>query len=209
MSTLNYLINKCRIDTSKESPHIIICDRDRDFPGLLAELGFKEGAEIGVALGEFSETLLKGIPGLKLYSIDPWAPYPLLNNFRKQKDQDRAYSETVKRLSPYNCKIIKKYSMDATRDFPDNSLDFVFIDGDHRFEFVTNDIAEWSRKVRLGGVISGHDFGRSKRSHLYHHVEDVVRAWTFSHKINPWFVLKSPGTNIGACFMWVKTEESV
>ena len=207
MSTLDYLIKKYQIDTSKESPHRIAIDRD-DLSGLFTELGFRQGAEIGVALGEYSEVLLKGIPCLKLHSIDPWMFYPLLNNFRKQKYQEWAYLETVKRLSPYNCNIVRKYSMDAAKDFPDNSLDFVFIDGDHRFEFVTNDIAQWSRKVKINGIVSGHDFDRSKRSHLYHHVEDVVRAWTFSHRINPWFILKSPRTHIWS-WMWVKTEERV
>ena len=48
--------------------------------------------------------------------------------------------------------------MDALGDIPDGSLDFVYIDGDHNFRHVAEDIFEWSKMVRSGGVVSGHDY---------------------------------------------------
>jgi len=90
--------------------------------------------------------------------------------------------------------------MDAVKVFDDESLDFIFIDGNHSFEFVTNDIAEWGKKVKKGGIISGHDYFRS-RSGIYIHVKDVVNGWTYSHKIDPWFVLEG---NKNKSWMWVK-----
>ena len=47
---------------------------------------------------------------------------------------------------------------DAVKDIEDSSLDFVHIDGDHSYDFVMQDIILWGRKVRIGGIISGHDY---------------------------------------------------
>lgn len=49
-------------------------------------------------------------------------------------------------------------SVVAAKLYEDNSLDFVFIDGDHRRENVLSDLNAWWPKVRPGGVLAGHDF---------------------------------------------------
>ena len=67
------------------------------------------------------------------------------------------YEEARKRLSKYpNSKIIRKKSLEAAEDFDDESLDFVFIDADHRFRQFTDDLDTWTSKVRKGGIICGH-----------------------------------------------------
>lgn len=203
MDTLNYIIEKYNIDLNKKSPFNIECDRLKDLPLIFRDLEFKIGAEIGVAKGCYSEKLCQFNPNLKLYSIDSWVVYPIYHDFRKQKNYDYYYKEATERLKPYNCAIIKKYSMDAVKDFEDESLDFIFIDADHRFEFVANDIAHWGKKVRKDGIISGHDFGRSRNSNEYVHVKDVVYAWTYSHGIHPWFILNGE-SRTEKSWMWVK-----
>lgn len=50
-------------------------------------------------------------------------------------------------------------SISAAATYADDSIDFVFIDGDHRYECVKADIEAWTRKVKSGGVIAGHDYG--------------------------------------------------
>lgn len=49
-------------------------------------------------------------------------------------------------------------SVQASRQFDDESLDFVFIDADHEYESVKADIAAWWPKVKPGGILAGHDF---------------------------------------------------
>jgi len=49
-------------------------------------------------------------------------------------------------------------SLRAAATYPDNSLDFVFIDADHSYEAIRADIIAWWPKVKIGGIISGHDF---------------------------------------------------
>ncbi len=53
-------------------------------------------------------------------------------------------------------------SAEAAKLVPDSSLDFVYIDGDHTYEGVTDDIRLWLSKVKPGGMIGGHDYANSK-----------------------------------------------
>ena len=117
---------------------------------------FTLGAEIGVADGRYSEILCKEITGLKLICVDPWAVYE--SCWRTQKYQDNAYNQTREKLKGYNVNILRKTSVEASLGIPDNSLDFVFIDGSHTFDHVMTDLIIWARKVRQGGIVSGHDY---------------------------------------------------
>ena len=203
MDTLKYILKKYKIDSSQNSPITLECNRLTDLPLLFNELKFKKGAEIGVLGGVYSEILCRSNPDLKLYSIDAWQFYPLKKNFRRAHHYPPIYEEAINRLGQYpNNTIIKKWSMDALKDIKDGFLDFVFIDADHRYESVTADIAGWSKKVKKGGIVSGHDY--SVRSE-YVQVHEAVNAWTIKYNIEPWFILKSPINRNETSWMWVKT----
>lgn len=160
---------------------------------VFSEMGLSEGAEIGVERGLYSEVLLS-MPNLKLHLIDPLEAYAGYREHVSQEKLDGFYDECRERLSGKNYVFHRKYSQDAVRDFGDGSLDFVYIDANHEFTHVTNDIAAWEKKVRVGGVIAGHDFNRNKKKDYVCHVKDVVQAWTYAHGITEWFVTsdKSP-----------------
>jgi len=131
------------------------CSRD-DLPNFFKEMKYKVGAEIGVYKGEFTKKLCK--TGMKIYGIDPWIVYKNYRKHPKELPYDELYNNTKKLLEPYNCIIIKKTSIDALEDFEDESLDFVYIDGNHSLPYITQDIYEWYRKVKKGGIVSGHDY---------------------------------------------------
>lgn len=162
------------------------CSRD-NLPEFFKQMGFKVGVEIGVDTGLFSEKLCKA--GLKLYAIDPWlsySDYAWLESGQKRIDEH--FETAQRRLAPYECEIIRKYSMEAVKDFQDGSLDFVYIDGNHGFKFVTEDIYEWSKKVKKGGIISGHDYQNGEK--LFHmDVKYVVDNYTKAAHINKWYIL--------------------
>jgi len=63
------------------------------------------------------------------------------------------------------------------------------------------DIIEWSKKIRSGGIVSGHDFHKDKGG-----VVPAVRIYTKVHNINPWFVLDDevPGRKSKNSWFWVK-----
>jgi len=139
-------------------------DRFHDLPALFKEMGFKVGVEIGVARGFYSKWLLHGIPELKLYLVDPWLSYDEYVEHHDQEGQkilDDCLKKTQERLAGRNVEFIRKTSMEAVKDFEDEGLDFVFIDGNHSFEYVVEDIAQWSKKVKKGGIIAGHDYWNS------------------------------------------------
>ena len=91
------------------------------------KLGFKKGAEIGVAEGYFSEAMFKAIPDLELYCVDIWHPYRGNRWSGSRERNESHFKKATERLSKYNTHIIKEMSMDAVKHFKDGSLDFVFI----------------------------------------------------------------------------------
>jgi hypothetical protein len=182
-STINYLLEKFKPEEGGNPLEIHNVNRTI-MTQTLAELGFNEGAEIGVAEGYHAEVMGKNIPGLKLHCVDIWEMYP---GYEEYPEIESIYYEAVKRLQPYNMPFYREFSTKALRHFPDNSLDFVYIDGGHDFLNVSMDICGWSKKVRPGGIVSGHDYKRSRKNVV--HVKDVVPAYMYAHSISPWFVL--------------------
>lgn len=166
-----------------------------------ADLGFTAGAEIGTEQGQYSKEICKDNPNLKLFCIDPWYAYNDYKDHTGQDELDSLYDKAVKRLSGYNCQLIRKTSMEAVKDFRDGELDFVFIDGNHHFDYVMCDIIEWSKKVHSGGIVSGHDYLHDKIDAIPYHVADATHVYTFVHKISPWFLFKK---DKNAGWAWVK-----
>lgn len=167
------------------------CNR-RDLPRFFKQMGYKVGVEIGVQRGAFTRRLAR--IGLRVYGIDPWLAYPDYNPIRGwQKRQDHIYEVAKKNLLIYpNCTLIKKTSMEAVKNFEDESIDFIYIDGHHGFKYVTEDIYEWSKKVRKGGCISGHDYAYGKHPPTHPwclHVKYVVDAYTRAFEIKNWWIL--------------------
>ena len=157
-------------------------------PGFFKELGFKVGAEIGVLKGEFTELFCK--EGLKMFAVDPWAMADYYQHPKGQRKLDQQFAEATGRLAPYDCTIIRKTSMEALEDFEDESLDFVYIDACHHFRYVAEDLCEWIKKVRPGGIVSGHDFFYSRKTgENAQHVRWVVEAFTMAYDIKPLYIL--------------------
>jgi predicted O-methyltransferase YrrM len=149
---------------------------------LFGAIGFNVGAEIGVRSGRFSRVLCKANPKLHLFCVDPWAAYSRLT----QEKQDAYYADAVNNLKDYNVTFVRKYSMDALADFEDGSLDFVYIDGNHEFDFCCPDIIFWAKKVKQGGAMAVHDYYPFYRAG----VVQAVNAYVSAHNISPWFVTR-------------------
>ena len=154
-----------------------------------ADMGFTKGAEIGVSQGEFSEAMFKIIPNLHLLCVDIWKPYRGNRWMPKNNRADQYFEISKKRLASYNAILIRKMSMDAAKDIPDGSLDFVFIDANHAFDYVMMDLIEWTKKVRVGGIVSGDDYFHFKKAG----VVEAVDAYTKAHGIT--FELTDPLTD--------------
>ncbi len=135
---------------------------------LLRDRPHAVGAEIGVYRGDTTRKLLEGLPELKrLYCVDPWEAYldlydSLNERWHEQSTFDEAHCEFLRRVGPYAPRvwIVRAFSDEAAALVEPESLDFVFIDGNHSYEYMRQDIALWTAKVRPGGIVAGHDYRR-------------------------------------------------
>lgn len=201
MDTLKHIADKYGVDITQPIIHLPI-GRFKDVPRLFKELGFKVGAEIGVFEGEYSRLLLRQIPDLKLYCVDLWQPYKGYKDF-KDEAFATAYEKTKENTKGYNAVLLKGWSNEIISQFADESLDFVFIDGNHAYEYVVEDIALWSKKVRKGGIVYGHDYDDYSQTHRHSemHVQDAVNGWVNSYRIKPLFIITN---NRNKCWLYVK-----
>lgn len=176
---------------SKKGQKVIeIPNVDRiDLTHAFNELGFKDGAEIGVERGLYSRELLVNNPGSHLFLVDPWKAYRGYREHVSQSKLDGFFTETQQRLEGHNYTIIRAFSTDAAQQFKDGSLDFVYIDGNHEYSHVVADICAWTPKVRKGGVVAGHDYIRRKNKDYLMHVIEAVGGYCSAYQIEPLFVL--------------------
>lgn len=114
------------------------------------------GVEIGVFGGNHAYFILRKLNMEKLFLIDPYSN----DNYDEITNLGTRHLFMAQRaLKRFNGKYvqIRKRSADAVDMVPDG-LDFVYIDGDHRFDFVMKDIELYFPKVKSGGVFGGHDY---------------------------------------------------
>jgi hypothetical protein len=218
MNTFDYIVKKYNLKIGHKYMVEIPNMGSPDLAALFAELGFTVGAEVGVLHGDYSKILCDANPKLHLYSIDSWKieSYPIgflaqshpLPGSESQPYYDEAYKTATAKLSPYNCTIIRKVSMEAVKDFKDGSLDFVYLDAGHDFVNFTLDLHYWKDKVRVGGIVAGHDYMRFK-SYKMIHVREALMAYATSYKMIPFFVLprrhEKPRRDLYGNWFWVKT----
>ena len=91
-------------------------------------------------------------------------------------------------------------SADTIVEFEDGSFDFVFIDGNHEYSHVLEDITEWTKKVKPGGIVCGHDYKEDKVNN--YGVIEAVNEYVHDNHIAPWFILRKKG--LVDCWMFIK-----
>lgn len=165
-----------------------------DLSLLFAELGFTRGAEIGVSEGIHARDMLESIPNLHLTGVDPYTKYHWKHS---QEEHERCYRAALDVFGRYpEAYLWREASLGAALDMPNESLDFVYIDGDHSFDAVMLDLILWGAKVRQGGIISGHDYYRFRGAG----VVDAVNTYTHCHQVHEWFVCDERECD----FFWAK-----
>ena len=200
------IINKWDLNIYDPSPIQIPNSSRTVLAQLFRDLGYRIGAEIGTLGGQYAKNLKRNNPDLTLYCVDPWEIYDGIQYFDQSK-LTKYYNRAVKLLEGYkNVHFIKKKSMDAVKDFEDGSLDFVYIDGNHELEYVINDIIHWSKKIRTGGLVSGHDYliVDEEYDDWQNDVKAAVLCYTKAHQINPFFVMDEGTLKRTGSWFWVK-----
>ncbi len=128
------------------------------------------GAEIGVHLGDFSHLILDIAQPKKLYLIDPWKA------FQSEEYQESWYGQSTpqsamderhqgvcsrfqSRIQQGQVEVLRQFSNTALSSLADESLDFVYIDGDHTYEGAKQDLELSFAKLKKGGLMTGDDYG--------------------------------------------------
>ena len=140
------------------------------------------GAEIGVAEGNYSAAILEAASPRELHLIDPWSHLEegsdllggseLLSGVTDARargdtfaappvnfEGDRLFASVAARFQgDPRVRLHRQYSYRAAPGFADGAFDFVYVDGNHHYEFVLRDLEDYAAKLKPGGLLFGHDF---------------------------------------------------
>lgn len=147
--------------------------------------------EIGVLAGKNAAKMIQDIQPKEFHGIDPWLSqdkevYDDGNN-KKQSEQDRRYEEAKKRIKKaseqVDCvfKLHRGFSEDILPTFEDNYFDMIYIDGNHGYEYVLQDLELAYQKVSEEGCICGHDFVPDKNHGRFPSVYQAVKEFMCRH----------------------------
>ena len=136
--------------------------------------------EIGVDKGDFSKVILENANPKSLTLIDPWIE--MLDIITPEASHQEKYHSVRKMFEKNpNVRIIRQSSADAAQSIEDNSVDWIYIDGDHKYEGCRLDLALYSQKVKQDGYICGHDWVTSEKKGfgVNQAVEEFIRETGF------------------------------
>lgn len=174
-----------------------------DFPDLYAQM-VQEAApeakfvEVGSLLGRSScflgVEIINSGKRISVDFIDPWFKYDEDAQYADKVPDRKAYItflNNIGKVDGLQHRAIRLESKEASSIYSDESLDFVFIDGDHSYNAVLEDLKSWYHKVKPGCVISGHDYGFPEVNGAVQHFFQELSA---------------PGKieTIGNCWVWRK-----
>lgn len=128
-------------------------------------------AEVGVWKGDLSSIILTVVAPKKLHLIDPWAfmtdeVYETAwyggAAAASQSDMDHIYNNVANRFDDQiqegTVQVHRCPSEESTHLFPNEYFDWVYIDGNHLYEFVKKDLYGYFPKIKAGGCIAGDDY---------------------------------------------------
>lgn len=162
-----------------------------DLLRLVTKYGYERGAELGVKAGDTLFALADH--GCEMIGVDLWEPQPAntgewgetYETWPHEAHEQGVRAEAAK-YPDGQVRLVKALTTLAADAVADGSLDFVYIDADHRTPAVLADIARWWPKVRRGGMLAGDDicwpsveaavrerFG--ERYHVHHRVWYVIK----------------------------------
>lgn len=151
---------------------------------VLPQIGTNSSAvEVGVWRGHYSMDIHRALKPKQYWGVDPYlyrenyADAPDALEYVSQHNLDQLHFKVDLLFQCMsNSKLLRTTGQEAAAQFEDQSLDFVYIDGDHSYEFVSGDCAAWWPKIRKGGILAGHDYtsGNPQKGHVYGVIEAVT-----------------------------------
>lgn len=119
------------------------------------------GVELGSFKGQFANTILNNWNG-KLLMVDVWRelPHEEYDDASNHREHIDAYTQAMDNIKGYEDRayMLRMKGEHACDFISDQSLDFVYIDANHTYKCVKEDINLWYPKVKSGGIVMGHDY---------------------------------------------------
>jgi len=148
------------------------------------------GLEIGVGAGENALNMTQELPVKKLFLIDPYVPYLEHGRQLNYQGKDRTAKD---KLGNFNETVfIRKPSNEAHDDITE-PLDFIYIDGNHNYVNVKQDIENYYPLLKKGGVIGGHDYLHRKVLEVCQAVDEFRQQHSeleFHNVFPDWWIIK-------------------
>jgi SAM-dependent methyltransferase len=160
------------------------------------------GVEIGVAQGDYSAAILEAAQPSELHLIDPWSHLEAGSDLLEasellttvdgaraggeefagppeNSEGDVQYANVVARFDgDPRVRLHRQYSYKAVAGFADGFFDFVYLDGNHHYEFVLRDLQDFAAKLKPGGLLFGHDYFENAFAREEHYgVVDAVNTF--------------------------------
>ena len=138
------------------------------------KFGWTHGAELGVRWGQTSKWLLE-TTDLHMVGVDLMRKQPENTEINQENYNHWPWADYINKVDeirkahPNRFRMMVMLTDEAAKLIDNESLDFVFIDADHSYKGVSNDIKTWFQKVKKTGLITGHDINLP---HVKQAVED-------------------------------------
>lgn len=114
-------------------------------------------AELGAFAGDSTRQFLASDKVARLYSVDWWMGGYDADDQASSANMVEAEAAFDLLLGDSRLVKVRDDTVRAALTVPDG-LDMVYLDADHRYHFVVQDLAAWVPKVKAGGFIAGHDY---------------------------------------------------
>ena len=155
--------------------------------------------EVGVFRGKNALVLRNMFPHSRLYLVDTWEPTEEYLEYggavsEKKEVYEQAFTKVNTLFQNDSLVTIIKESSEKASQIIPNNIDLVFIDADHSYEHVKQDILAWSKKVRVGGIVSGHNYGRPHLPGVKQPVDELLKTDIFLGQDEVWAHIKKTCT---------------
>jgi len=136
----------------------------RDWQPFIEKYNVQSICEIGVRASQNFRRMLAGKPKIAV-GVDSWIEdgNPAHNDCafpQEQLDGECEYFKSLMMIDPA-IRLYRMYSHEAVKNFPDEYFDLIYIDADHSYEGIKQDLEDWWPKVKKGGFFTGDDYSNS------------------------------------------------
>tara|TARA_R110000824_G_scaffold280514_1_gene468622 strand:- start:209 stop:871 length:663 start_codon:yes stop_codon:yes gene_type:complete len=135
-------------------------------------------AEVGVHAGKNAYRIYNVCKPSQLCLIDPWTD--IYKNAKQTQNVNLDEQENCKACCEMyfkdkeNVNLVMKFSIEASNMYEDNSFDVVYIDADHSYECLLEDLSVWSKKIKINGYLGGHDYRKKPANFACKSVADFL-----------------------------------